>query len=149
MWKSVGWCCPKAEYLQNEYHVKWVLHVKFIVYYFIMICIIGRTFLHLCNYHVCNGLFSVCIHLFSSHFWRMSDDILLHFYYKMQYYFCENLLPYFWDDWLHYSTHERIPSSVSVSNGGCIFFSSVLNNCESLPSFAWYLSHAIFKKKEL
>lgn len=47
------------------------IHV--VVYYFIMICMIGHTLLHLCN--LCDGLFSVCIHLFSSYFSRMSDYI--------------------------------------------------------------------------
>lgn len=37
-----------------------------VVHYFIMIGMIGHTLLHLCN--LSNGLFSVCIHLFSSYF---------------------------------------------------------------------------------
>lgn len=50
-----------------------------VVYYFIMICMIGYMLFYLCN--LCDGLFSVCIYLFLLYFLRMSDDILLYFYY--------------------------------------------------------------------
>lgn len=43
--KVVDDVVPKlAEYLQNEYHVKFMSCINFI-----MICMIGHTLLHLCN----------------------------------------------------------------------------------------------------
>lgn len=61
--------------------MSFMCEIYVVVYYFIMICMIGNMLFYLGN--LCDGLFSVCLYLFLLYFLRMSDDILLYFYYKM------------------------------------------------------------------
>lgn len=145
MWKKVlDDVVPKlAEYLQNEYHVKWVLRVKFM-----SLCIISLWYVWLViryfTYVTYVMDYLVSVYIYSHHIFQ--EWVMI--YYCIFVIRCSNIfVKFFLDDWLHYSTHERIPSSVSVSNGGCIlFFSSVLNNCESLPSFAYFITCNLKKR---